>query len=199
MNRKEIDEIESFLKQLSEETDFEFDLKLIRDWTELYIVVYNKLPDNLKSSSEELQFIIRNYNRKSVGYIQLFDMIKAAVKSAAKVDEDMDVLSEELENIQIGDVFTKMLFKEVIQLNENLMNNESCNLNAGPDAVLQQIMRDKAENFKYSSNELFEIYKKTVDEEAFEQMFKLFTGITFYEYLKKCKEAIDQQNTGLIL
>ena len=33
MNRKEIDEIESFLKQLSEETDFEFDLKLIRDWT----------------------------------------------------------------------------------------------------------------------------------------------------------------------
>lgn len=71
------------------------------------------------------------------------------------------------------------------------MNNESCNLNAGPDAVLQQIMRDKAENFKCSSNELFEIYKKTVDEEAFEQMFKLFTGITFYEYLKKCKEAMD--------
>ena len=58
MNRKEIDEIESFLKQLSEETDFEFDLKLIRDWTELYIVVYNKLPDNLKSSS------ITVYNQK---------------------------------------------------------------------------------------------------------------------------------------
>ena len=72
-------------------------------------------------------------------------------------------------------------------------------MNAGPDAVLQQIMRDKIENFKCSSNELFEIYKKTVDEEAFEQMFKLFTGITFYEYLKKCKEVIDQQDTGLIL
>ena len=61
-------------------------------------------------------------------------------------------------------------------------------MNAGPDAVLQQIMRDKAENFKYSSNELFEIYKKTVDEEAFEQMFKLFTGITFYEYLRNVKK-----------
>lgn len=37
MNRKEIDEIESFLKQLSEETDFEFELKLIKDWTELHM------------------------------------------------------------------------------------------------------------------------------------------------------------------
>ena len=198
MNRKEIDEIESFLKQLSEETDFEFELKLIRDWTELYIVVYNKLPDNLKSSSEELQFIIRNYNRKSVGYIQLFDMIKAAVKSAAKVDEDMDVLSEELENIQVNHILTKMLFKEVIILNNDLVNNKICNLNISPAAVLYNTMKDNTD-FTYSSNELFEIYKKTVDEEAFEQMFKLFTGITFYEYLKKCKEVIDQQDTGLIL
>ena len=194
MNRKEIDEIESFLKQLSEETDFEFELKLIRDWTELHIIVDYKRPEFGQSG---WRLMIRNYRHTDCS--NLFNKIKEAVKDAATVDEDMDVLSEELENIQIGDVFTKMLFKEVIQLNENLMNNGSCNLNAGPDAVLQQIMRDKAENFKYSSNELFEIYKKTVDEGAFEQMFKLFTGITFYEYLKKCKEAIDQQNTGLIL
>lgn len=194
MNRKEIDEIESFLKQLSEEADFEFELKLIKDWTELHIIVDYKRPEFGPSG---WRLMITNYRHTDCS--NLFNKIKEAVKDAATVDEDMDVLSEELENIQIGDVFTKMLFKEVIQLNENLMNNESCNLNAGPDAVLQQIMRDKAENFKYSSNELFEIYKKIVDEEAFEQMFKLFTGITFYEYLKKCKEAIDQQNTGLIL
>lgn len=186
MNRKEIDEIESFLKQLSEETDFEFELKLIRDWTELHIIVDYKRPEFGPSG---WRLMITNYRYTDCS--NLFNKIKEAVKDAATVDEDMDVLSEELENIQIDDVFTKMLFKEVIQLNENLMNNESCNLNAGPDAVLQQIMRDKAENFKCSSNELFEIYKKTVDEEAFEQMFKLFTGITFYEYLKKCKEAMD--------
>lgn len=193
MNRKEIDKIERFLKQLSEETDFEFELKLIKDWTELHIAVCNKRPE---FGPSEWRLIITNY--KHMDCINLLSRIKAAVKSAAKVDEDMDVLSEELENIQIYDIFTKMLFKEVIQLNENLMNNESCNLNASPDAVLHQIMRDQTD-FTYSSNELFEIYKKTVDEEAFEQMFKLFTGITFYEYLKKCKEAIDQQNTGLIL
>ena len=194
MNKKEIIEIENFLKQLSEETDFEFELKLIKDWTELHIIVDYKRPVFGPSG---WRLMITNY--RYIDCSNLFNKIKEAVKDAATVDEDMDVLSEELENIQIGDVFTKMLFKDVIQLNENLMNNESCNLNAGPDAVLQQIMRDKTENFKYSSNELFEIYKKTVDEEAFEQMFKLFTGITFYEYLKKCKEAIDQQNTGLIL
>ena len=45
MNRKEIDEIESFLKQLSEETDFEFELKLIKDWTELHIIVDYKRPE----------------------------------------------------------------------------------------------------------------------------------------------------------
>ena len=45
MNRKEIDEIESFLKQLSEETDFEFELKLIKDWTELHIIVDYQRPE----------------------------------------------------------------------------------------------------------------------------------------------------------
>lgn len=193
MNKKEIIEIENFLKQLSEETDFEFELKLIKDWTELHIIVDYKRPVFGPSG---WRLMITNY--RHIDCSNLFNKIKEAVKDAATVDEDMDVLSEELENIQIDDVFTKMLFKEVIQLNENLMNNESCNLNASPDAVLHQIMRDQTD-FTYSSNELFEIYKKTVDEEAFEQMFKLFTGITFYEYLKKCKEAIDQQNTGLIL
>lgn len=191
--KKEIIEIENFLKQLSEETDFEFELKLIKDWTELHIIVDYKRPVFGPSG---WRLMITNY--RHIDCSNLFNEIKEAVKDAATVDEDMDVLSEELENIQIDDVFTKILFKEVIQLNENLMNNESCNLNASPDAVLHQIMRDQTD-FTYFSNELFEIYKKTVDEEAFEQMFKLFTGITFYEYLKKCKEAIDQQNTGLIL
>lgn len=191
--KKEIFEIENFLKQLSEETDFEFELKLIKDWTELHIIVDYKRPAFGPSG-----WRLMTTNYRHIDCSNLFNKIKEAVKDAATVDEDMDVLSEELENIQIDDVFTKMLFKEVIQLNENLMNKESCNLNASPDAVLHQIMRDQTD-FTYSSNELFEIYKKTVDEEAFEQMFKLFTGITFYEYLKKCKEAIDQQNTGLIL
>lgn len=193
MNRKEIDEIESFLKQLSEETDFEFDLKLIRDWTELHIIVDYKRPE---FGPLGWRLMITNYRHTDCS--NLFNKIKEAAKGAATVDEDMDVLSEELENIQVNHILTKMLFKEVIILNNDLVNNKICNLNTSPDAVLYKTMRDKTD-FTYSSNELFEIYKKTVDEEAFEQMFKLFTGITFYEYLKKCKEAIDQQNTGLIL
>ena len=76
-----------------------------------------------------------------------------------KVDEDMDVLSEELENIQVNHILTKMLFKEVIILNNDLVNNKICNLNISPDAVLYKTMRDKTD-FTYSSNELFEIYKK---------------------------------------
>lgn len=193
MNRKEIDEIESFLKQLSEETDFEFELKLIRDWTELHIIVDYKRPE---FGPLGWRLMITNYRHTDCS--NLFNKIKEAAKGAATVDEDMDVLSEELENIQVNHILTKMLFKEVIILNNDLVNNKICNLNTSPDAVLYKTMRDKTD-FTYSSNELFEIYKKTVDEEAFEQMFKLFTGITFYEYLKKCKEAIDQQNTGLIL
>lgn len=193
MNRKEIDEIESFLKQLSEETDFEFELKLIRDWTELHIIVDYKRPEFGPSG---WRLMITNYRHTDCS--NLFNKIKEAAKGAAKVDEDMDVLSEELENTQVNHILTKMLFKEVIILNNDLVNNKICNLNISPDAVLYKTMRDKTD-FTYSSNKLFEIYKKTVDEEAFEQMFKLFTGITFYEYLKKCKEAIDQQNTGLIL
>lgn len=193
MNRKEINEIESFLKQLSEETDFEFELKLIRDWTELHIIVDYKRPE---FGPLGWRLMITNYRHTDCS--NLFNKIKEAAKGAATVDEDMDVLSEELENIQVNHILTKMLFKEVIILNNDLVNNKICNLNTSPDAVLYKTMRDKTD-FTYSSNELFEIYKKTVDEEAFEQMFKLFTGITFYEYLKKCKEAIDQQNTGLIL
>ena len=193
MNRKEIDEIESFLKQLSEETDFEFELKLIRDWTELHIIVDYKRPE---FGPLGWRLMITNYRHTDCS--NLFNKIKEAAKGAATVDEDMDVLSEELENIQVNHILTKMLFKEVIILNNDLVNNKICNLNTSPDAVLYKTMRDKTD-FTYSSNELFEIHKKTVDEEAFEQMFKLFTGITFYEYLKKCKEAIDQQNTGLIL
>lgn len=195
MNKKEMYKIKCFLKELSGVTDFAFGYRIPKDKTELYIIVYDKHPENLKSTSG-WRFIIRNY--KYMDCINLFLRIKEVVKKAAEIDEDMDVLSEELEDTQVYDVLTKMLLKEVIRLNEDLMNKESCNLNASPDAVLHQIMRDET-NFKYSSKELFEIYKKTIDEEAFEQMFKLFTGITFYEYLKKCKEVIDQQNTGLVL
>ena len=75
MNRKEIDEIESFLKQLSEETDFEFELKLIKDWTELHIIVDYKRPEFGPSG---WRLMITNYRHTDCS--NLFNKIKEAVK-----------------------------------------------------------------------------------------------------------------------
>lgn len=187
----------------NEDWQWSFPIKNSDDKKDLLDAIKKEIQSELIDFDiDENVYRVLEEKRNECQYVDTVDLIaneqykeNALRKFYQKLENGKDKV--ELKNPESKKI-AKMLFKEVIQLNENLMNNESSNLNASPDAVLHQIMRDQTD-FTYSLNELFEIYKKTVDEEAFEQMFKLFTGITFYEYLKKCKEALNKQDIELVL
>lgn len=57
------------------------------------------------------------------------------------------------------------------------------------DTVLADIMQDADFEITGLGKEIFEIYKKTSDKEAFESLFYSLSGETFDNYIGKCEKA----------
>ena len=85
------------------------------------------------------------------------------------------------------DNITENLLKEVEKLNDNTPDGTAI---CDGDTILADIMEDV--NFEENglSKELFDIYNFTTDKIAFEDMFLLFTNVSFRDYLLKCKHDI---------
>ena len=78
------------------------------------------------------------------------------------------------------------MIREIEGINESM--EDKTGILYDSDTVLKDLVDDC--NFEISglSQDLFNIYKRSHDKASVRQMFLLFTGVQFEEYLEKCIE-----------
>ena len=78
----------------------------------------------------------------------------------------------------------------------------NCNTPNGRIKDADTILVDLIDNADFEvtglAQEIFNIYKESVDKESVEKMFFLFTWIGFDEYLIKCEQEISKEINGTI-
>lgn len=97
---------------------------------------------------------------------------------------------KKLENLTESSCVAELI-KEVENLNDNTPNG----VIHDADTILADIVENCDFEFTGISQDIFNIWKNSIDKKAVEQMFYEFTDIEFEEYLQKCKEEISR-NTG---
>lgn len=78
------------------------------------------------------------------------------------------------------------LVREVEVLNNNTPDGQIVDA----DTILVDLVEASDMQFNGFVQDIFNIWKKSSDKEAVEQMFYEFTGVEFEEYLLKCKNKI---------
>ena len=81
---------------------------------------------------------------------------------------------------------TEKMIKEVETLNDNTPDG----IIVDADTILVDLIEDCDNEFTGFAQDVFNIWKGSVDKAAVEQMFYEFTGVEFIDYLMKCKEEI---------
>lgn len=80
------------------------------------------------------------------------------------------------------------MIEEVEQLNANTPDG----IVVDGDTILADLIKDVDFEFNGLSQDIFNIWKKSNDKKAVEQMFFEFTDMKFDKYLEKCKKEISR-------
>lgn len=80
------------------------------------------------------------------------------------------------------------MIEEVEQLNANTPDG----IVVDGDTILADLIKDVDFEFNGLSQDIFNIWKKSNDKKAVEQMFFEFTDMEFDKYLEKCKKEISR-------
>lgn len=80
------------------------------------------------------------------------------------------------------------LLREVEELNDNTPNG----VIKDADTILVDVLQNTDFEVTGFAQDIFNIWKSSIDKRAVEQMFYEFTGMEFYEYLEKCKKEISR-------
>lgn len=79
-----------------------------------------------------------------------------------------------------------MALKDKIRKVEMLMNNTPDGIIRDADTILIDLIEENDFEISGIAKDVFSIYKNSTDKRAVKEMFYLFTGMDFKEYLKKC-------------
>lgn len=90
----------------------------------------------------------------------------------------------------MGQTIEEMI-KNVEELNSNTPDGQVIDA----DTILADLIKKCDYEFSGIAQDLFGIWKQSVDKRAVEQMFFEFTGIEFEDYLIKCMKEISRSIT----
>lgn len=82
--------------------------------------------------------------------------------------------------------WTEEMIKEVEKLNNNTPEGQIVDA----DTILVDLVENYNHDFTGFAQDIFNIWKRSKDKKAVEQMFCEFTDMKFDRYLMKCKEEI---------
>ena len=82
--------------------------------------------------------------------------------------------------------------KEMIEKVEFLNDNTPYGVIVDADTILVDLIARCDYSFSGFAQDIFEIWKKSTDKKAVEQMFYEFTDCEFHDYLTKCAETISR-------
>ena len=85
---------------------------------------------------------------------------------------------------------TEKLIKRIKGLEENLNMLETPCTIQDSDTVLADVMMSANYEESGISKELFDIFEKTTDKNAFLELFQLLSDTSFVDYLEKCEKAL---------
>ena len=90
------------------------------------------------------------------------------------------------------------LIKRIKELEENLDILETPCIIQDSDTVLADVMMSANYEENGISKELFDIFEKTTDKNAFLELFHLLSDTSFVDYLEKCEKAASatSESTG---
>lgn len=84
------------------------------------------------------------------------------------------------------------LVRKVRELNKNIPTLQVRN----PETILAEaVSQHGGENNGGHAEEIFRVWERSSDRHAVEQMFRAFTGMEFEEYLEKCRDILDRQQS----
>lgn len=82
---------------------------------------------------------------------------------------------------------------DLLTVVEYLHNNTPEGIIRDADTILNDLIQENDFEFTGIAQDIFNIWKKTKDKKAVEEMFFEFVGIEFKEYLEKCLDEITRK------
>lgn len=138
---------------------------------------------NKRPISEEIQKVLDEIDEKErirSKYEYLSKMIDRKEEKYKK-EENMENINKE------NDV------RKIIEEVEYLNNNTPDGIITDADTILVDLIENCDYNFTGFAQDIFNIWKKSKDKEAVEQMFYEFTGTEFNDYLEDCISNISRK------
>ena len=93
---------------------------------------------------------------------------------------------------ELGDIF-RCVTKEEIEKIRDFFNSTLEGLICDADTILADLLDERFYETSGIAEELFDIWENAKDKKVVEDLFELFTGYEFDDYLKTCEENITRK------